>query len=229
MQNIRTHFGSLLANRWASNFLRSLRDVTAGVPSSAEVIEKVKREAKIIFDDGRPSLPDRRARMILAMCSLILAGYREYLIITGSSSEGSHIIGQALLQTNQKSANLITRALILSSRDPFRLLSLVSLKGISRLTYGKTMGFDQERTENSVSLVVNRCAFHQFFIDQGEPQLTQLLCLWDRNWMDPINRSNRPVRIERPSTISTGSETCQFRFVRDELKESRETVDVLPH
>ena len=196
--------------------------------SNAVLEETIEREARRIFNGKRASLLDRRARMVLAMCSLILASYRELHILTGDSSQASDLVGKAILQTNQKSARLMTRALVLSSPDPFKLLSRVSLRGISRLTYGKSMGFDQERTENSVSLIVNRCAFHQFFIDHGEPHLTQLLCLWDRNWMDPINSSDRPVRIERPTTISTGSETCQFRFVQDELKESKETVDVLP-
>lgn len=43
-----------------------------------------------------------------------------------------------------------------------------------------------------------------------------------RNWSD------RPVRIQRPSATSTGSEVCRFRFVRDELKEQKQTVDILP-
>jgi hypothetical protein len=225
---MRTHFGSLLANRWAVNFLASLRNVTARASFSVVLVENVKRGSQKIFDDERASLPDRRARLVLTLCSLILTSYRELLILTGDSTQASDIVGKALLQTNQKPAKLLTRAFILSLPNPFQLISRVSIKGISRLTYGKSMGFEQERTENSVSLIINRCAFHQFFIDHGEPQLTQLLCLWDRNWMDPINRSRRPLRIERPTTISTGSETCQFRFVQDDVKESRETIDVLP-
>jgi L-2-amino-thiazoline-4-carboxylic acid hydrolase-like protein len=226
---MRTHFGSILANRWARNFFRSLHKTTVETtPSHAVVVENIKRQAQGIFDARRASLPDRRARLVLTLCSLILASYRELLNVTGDPKEAEEIVGKTLLQTNQASARVMTRVFILSSRNPFRLLSRVSLKGISELTYGRSMGFDQERTQNSVSLIVNRCAFHQFFIDNGEPQLTQLLCLWDRNWMDPINSSNRPVRIERPTTISTGSETCQFRFVNDELKENKETIDVLP-
>ena len=190
-------------------------------------MEKIKRAAQEIFNAREDTLPDRRARLILTMCSLILASYRELLSVMDDEKRAEQIVGKALFQTNQALGTLMS-APLLWPRKPFKFISRTPLKRISELTYGKSMGFAQERTEHSVSLIVNRCAFHQFFIDNGEPQLTQLLCLWDRNWMDPINTSDRPIKIERPTTISTGSETCQFRFVHDQLKENKETIDILP-
>ena len=226
---MRTHFGNVLANWWAANFFRSLQQTTVELRAAREgVADNIKREAQSLFDEGRDSLPDRRARLVLTLCSLILASYRELLILTGDKQRTEEIVGKTLFITNQGPGKLMAKALLLPSRDPLKFFSRFSVKKISELTYGKSMGFTQEKTSDSLSLIVTRCAFHQFFIDHGEPQLTKLLCLWDRNWMDPINNSRRPVRIERPTTISTGSDVCRFRFVRDEAKLSGETLDVLP-
>ena len=93
--------------------------------------------------------------------------------------------------------------------------------------YGKSMEFADENTDDSADMLVTRRAFHQFFVDQGEPSLTVLICAWDRNWMDVIDQSNRPVRTERPTTISTGGDCCRFRFIRDAEKAGKEPNDVV--
>ena len=93
--------------------------------------------------------------------------------------------------------------------------------------YGPGMEFDQEDTEGSVDLIVRRCGFHQFFVEHEEPHLTRVFCEWDRNWMDVIDQSNRPVRTERPTTISTGGDCCRFRFIRDAEKSGKEPNDVV--
>jgi hypothetical protein len=89
------------------------------------------------------------------------------------------------------------------------------------------MEFAEEKTDDAVVLVVRRCAYHQFFIDHGEPALTPVLCMFDRVWMEIIDRAPRPIRTERPSTISTGGDSCRFRFIRDHNKRGVEPVDVV--
>ena len=93
--------------------------------------------------------------------------------------------------------------------------------------YGKSMEFADENTEDSADMLVTRCAFHEFFVGHGEPSLTVLICAWDRNWMDVIDQSARPVRTERPTTISTGGDCCRFRFIRDAEKSGKEPNDVV--
>jgi len=117
--------------------------------------------------------------------------------------------------------------LVAMFRDPVRMLSRLPMAGLSRWAWGKSMGFQQWSTNDSVFHVIDRCAFHQFFIDHGEPQLTRLFCKCDTAWMNVINRSGRPIRIDRPTTISTGSDTCQFVFTRDDPNSRRDPVDVV--
>jgi hypothetical protein len=96
-----------------------------------------------------------------------------------------------------------------------------------RKMYGKSMQFDQEHTADGIDMLVRRCSFHQFFVDHGVPGLTLAVCNWDRNWIDLLNGSSRPIRSERPTTISTGGDCCRFRFIRDGEKGEHDTNDVV--
>lgn len=71
----------------------------------------------------------------------------------------------AMLGTWMKSG---AELLVIMFRDPVGILSRLPMAGLSRWAWGKGMGFQQWSTGDSVLHVVNRCAFHQFFIDNGE-------------------------------------------------------------
>jgi hypothetical protein len=64
-------------------------------------------------------------------------------------------------------------------------------------------------------------------VDHGEPTLTPVVCAFDHFWMDILDRSSRPIRTERPSTISTGGDCCRFRFIRDNEKGEVKTADII--
>ena len=42
-----------------------------------------------------------------------------------------------------------------------------------------------------------------------------------------LDASPRPIRTERPTTISTGAERCHFHFIRDPAKAGKGTRDVV--
>ncbi|MDJ0706989.1 MAG: L-2-amino-thiazoline-4-carboxylic acid hydrolase [Leptolyngbyaceae cyanobacterium MO_188.B28] len=119
------------------------------------------------------------------------------------------------------------RPLLWLASDPVKTMSYINWKKWNQLIYGKAMEFDQEVKSDRVIFIVKRCAFHKFFLEQGEPHLTKVFCAWDRLWMDVIDESNRPIRMERPITISTGSDCCQFQCVRDIEKSGKVSNDVI--
>jgi hypothetical protein len=45
--------------------------------------------------------------------------------------------------------------------------------------------------------------------------------------MDVLDRSPRPIRTERPTTISTGAARCQFQCIRDLDKTGKAKNDVI--
>jgi hypothetical protein len=189
-------------------------------------LARIKDAGRQIFDRLREKQPDLQASVIAAICSLVLAGYRELSITIGGCEEAQAVIGRAfsaMIGTWMQSSV----RLLVAFRDPVAILSRLPMAGLGWWAWGKSMGFQQWSTNNSVFHVINRCAFHQFFVDHGEPQLTRLFCKCDAPWMNVINRSGRPIRIDRPATISTGSDTCQFIFTRDDPNSRRNPVDVI--
>ena len=225
---MRVSFGTTTANAFGNRFLRHLGvEAKAAVSNPHAVLRNSRDAAQRLFDARRGSLPDKQAQMIVGVCSLVLAAYRELGAGGLDSKAAFEIARRGFYRTYQTPTKLMTRAMLALSRDPVKALSRRSLKAMSERMYGATMEFGQEVTHDTVDLIVNRCAFHQFFVDNGEPQLTPIFCGWDRNWMDVIDASNRPVRTERPTTISTGADRCRFRLVRDDSGRPKRPKDVI--
>ena len=185
------------------------------------VIERVRDAAQQLFDAESQSLPDKQAHMILGMCAVVLAAYRELVAVTDDAQRAYTIVDAAFRKSYQTLSKFMYGSLLLFARDPVQRLSRMDLEKRGQKVMGSSMGFAQETNADSTTMIVTRCAFHQFFVDHQEPSLTRLVCAWDRNWMDVLNNSKRSIRIERPSTISTGAETCQFRFIRDTNKQGK--------
>ena len=220
---MKVSFGSLQANSWGNTLLRHLRkEVEVTLPAETRpVLERVRDAAQQLFDAESQSLPDKQAHMILGMCAVVLAAYRELVAVTDDAQRAYTIVDAAFRKSYQTLSKLMYGSLLLFARDPVQRLSEMDLKKRGQKVMGSSMGFAQETSADSTTRIVTRCAFHQFFVDHQEPSLTRLVCAWDRNWMDVLNNSKRSIRIERPSTISTGAETCQFRFIRDTNKQGK--------
>ena len=165
--------------------------------------------------------------MILAMCSLVLAAFRELQHDLEASSAAFDAVRQAFAMTYPTPMIWLFRLWLWFYGDPVKDLQRRSMAKTGRRMYGKSMEFDEEKTQDSADMLITRCAYHEFFARHGAPELTVLICAWDRVWMDVVDRSSRPIHTERPSTISTGGDCCRFRFVRDSQKAGKEPNDIV--
>lgn len=221
------NFGSLNASGWAWAYFLHLRRQTRAVSSPATLEADIKKRAKFLFDERVESLPDRKSCMVLTMCCLVLASYRELERELQDSAKAYDIVSAAFQKTFAMPIRWLHRVKLLLARDPVDRMQRGSLAREANQIFGKIMSFSNENSEGSADLVVTHCAFHQFFSDHGLPKLTLMFCAWDRNWMDVIDRSTRPVRTERPVTLSTGASYCRFRHVRDASTASGGDSDVI--
>lgn len=225
---MRLKFGTFMANSWARGFLKNCRRTMKPLVGDMNALEAdIKRQAREIFDDSVDALPDKKGRMILAMCSVVLAAYRQLNQRLDDPSVAFDTVRLTFERTYPTPMRWSCRLWLRMFRDPVGRLQRMSMAKQGQRMYGKSMEFADETTDDSADMLVTRCAFHQFFADHGEPSLTVLICAWDRNWMDVIDQSNRPVRTERPTTISTGGDCCRFRFIRDAEKAGKEPNDVV--
>src|SRR5215471_14891398 len=225
---MRLRFGNPVIDILGYFFLRNCRRELQGRASGAElVVARIRDHTQRVFNASLAALPDKQARVIYAYCSLLLAAFREIRAETGDDAYAYAFARTVFQRTLERPWRRLTRLWLWLARDPVGFLSRWSLLRLFRRSQGTSMEFAEEKTADTVTLVVRRCAYHKFFVDHGEPTLTPVLCMFDRVWMEIIDRSHRPIRMERPSTISTGGDSCRFRFIRDHDKDGLEPADVV--
>lgn len=222
-------FDSLFANVVGKRFLHHFTaEVQMAVPGRCdEIVARTRTGAQELFRCDQDTCPDAQAQVILGMCCLTLAGYQALLEEINSSQNAYLIVKATVGRLYRGLGTFAFRPLLWLSNDPVKQISKINWTKWNQLIYGKGMEFDQDVTSDKATLIVNRCAFHHFFTEKGEPHLTQAFCAWDRVWMDVIDDSSRPIRTERPTTISTGSNCCQFQCVRDTAKAKKPRNDVI--
>jgi L-2-amino-thiazoline-4-carboxylic acid hydrolase len=221
-------FGNLVANVLGRRFLRHCRrEIRAFAPDPIPVVARIRSRAQAVFDASAATRPDPQARMIHAYCSLVLAAFREIRAMTNDEARAYAFARTVFQQTLEGPWRWALRLWLRFVRDPVGFLSRRSLAEWARRSQGASMEFANEKSDDAVELVVRRCAFHQFFVTHGEPALTPVVCAFDSLWMEMIDRSSRPVRTERPSTISTGGDCCRFRLIRDSDKRMGPAADII--
>jgi len=222
-------FGGLQGRFWRRSFLGHLRCHlrTTRLNDVDVIVREVRREATTIYETSPKPDRGRKGHMIVSMCSLVLATYRVINAQTNDASLAFHAAQQTMATTFRAPVRLMLWFYMKLWRDPIGKLSRMNFAKRGRKAYGKSMEFGQEHTSDGLDMLVRRCSFHQFFVDHGVPGLTLAVCNWDRNWMDLLNNSTRPIRTERPTTISTGGDCCRFRFIRDADKQGAATADAV--
>ncbi|MGH9940315.1 MAG: L-2-amino-thiazoline-4-carboxylic acid hydrolase [Blastocatellia bacterium] len=229
----RLQFGNLVINVLGCFFLRNCRRELQGRTPNAEppdvelLVTRIRDHTQQVFDASAAALPDPQARVIYAYCSLVLAAFREFRAETGDDAGAYAFARKVFQRTLERPMRWLPKIWLWFAHDPVGFLSRWSLARFFQRNQGMSMEFAEEKSDDAVVLVVRRCAYHQFFVAHGEPALTPVLCMLDRVWMEVIDRSPRPVRTERPSTISAGGDSCRFRFIRDHDKRGVELVDVI--
>jgi L-2-amino-thiazoline-4-carboxylic acid hydrolase-like protein len=225
---MRLRFGNPVINIIGYFFLRNcLRELRGTALNAGLLVARIRDHTQRVFDASAVALPDKQAGVIYAYCSLVLAAFREVRAETGDEAY-AYALARAVFQRTLEKPFLWTLKLLLRlAPDPVGFISRWSLLRLFQRSQGKAMEFAEEKTADEVVLVARRCAYHKFFVDHGEPALTPVLCVFDRVWMDILDRSPRPIRMERPSTISTGGDSCRFRFIRDHNKGDTEPVDIV--
>lgn len=227
----------VLTTLWARNFTRHLRRELPepACAQTRELLPRIRRAAAEIVARKAVHAPDRAALRIAGFSALVLSAYRELCAIGCDRQASRDAVDRAFFNTNDLFFRLYGRAMV-GSPDPVRSMSDAAAAGGLRhrlrqwminWTFGKTFHFEEEYTPATADIFITRCGFNQFFVEEGEPSLTTIFCRADRSWMDVVNASSRPVRSERLSTISTGSDRCQFRLVRDEDKRGKPARDVI--
>src|SRR6185295_4369110 len=107
-----------------------------------------------------------------------------------------------------------TRAWLDQSPDAFRELVSIS-KQREVQAFGNGFSFERARDDDEAYLLnVRRCFWHDFFRSVGLPELTRVLCEFDRNWFEAIDAQRHGFRFERTTTLAYAGACCPFHFMR---------------
>ena len=220
-------FKTRTANLWRRQYLKTLKcEVRILLPDETEqVLTVIRDNAQGIFDKHSHKAPDSQGMIAIGMPALVLATHRE-LIARGISED---VAFEALRRTYRSMYGApmrwMTRLELLLVRDPVKFYEKHFIPFLNSY-FGKSFTWHKKTTDSGWALVGTKCGFWEMFAAEGAPQLTRLICEWDQNWMNVLDRSRRPIAMRRTMTLSTGASHCEFHFDRA-APAPAQTVDVV--
>lgn len=188
-------------------------------------MRNVKKNARQRYEAHRHEAPDPQGLMIISSCALILEAYRELIRNGASNDDAFDAVRRSFSSIFASPASRAVRVLMMLTPDPVSTLRRTSIAPMFRTTFGQLFTFEERRTEDSFVFVIPKCGIHEFFVREGEPQLTRAFCAWDRNWLGVMDASTRPIATRRSLTLVTDGVPCEFHF-EPAPSEPSPTVDV---
>jgi hypothetical protein len=220
-------FNTRTANMWRRGFLRALKsEVRFLLPSETEqVMTAVRENAQSIFDKHSHKAPDPQGMMAIGLPALVLATHRELIARGVSQGAAYEVLRRTYRSTYESPMRWLTRLELVFLRDPVKFYERNFIP-ILESYFGKSFTWNKKTTDSGWALVATQCGVWDMFNAEGAPELTRLICEWDRNWLNVLDRSHRPIATRRTMTLSTGGSHCEFHFDRADPGPSK-TVDVV--
>lgn len=165
-----------------------------------------------LYAERADTLPDDASRDQESHRALVLASVRCAVDLGAVRADAIDVIGAVYRDISQAAPKNQFKLLLTFAPDPLRVLQKLGMAEALRRMMGRDMRAKDEVGPHHYALVIEGCAYNDFFRRHGESDVTLVFCKADRAWMDVINRSKRSLTITRPSTQSTGAAQCVFRY-----------------
>ncbi len=165
-----------------------------------------------LYAERADALPDDASRFQECHRALVLAGVRCATLLGVERATALKAIGDVYRDLSQDVPRQRFQMLLTFAPNPLRILQKTGTAKELRRMMGQDMVVKDDVGPEHYALVVEGCAYNDFFKRHGEPDVTLVFCQADRAWMDVVNRSKRRLSVSRPNTQSTGSSTCIFRY-----------------
>lgn len=199
-------------SRFRKTFLRAIE---SRAPETRFDRQAFLRASGAIVPDPAEQLGQKEL-FLHRVCCDVLTAYRQ-LAASAGPDRAYRIVRDAYAEADFWPLWPIRLLLAVSSR-PFAVMNRLGWAKQVTASVGRFLEVEEVRTPGVLEGRVVACGFNRFFVRHGEPRLTTVFCAADRRWMDLFDASSRPIRTERPTTLSTGGADCRFRFVEDPQK-----------
>lgn len=163
--------------------------------------------------------------MTVGLPALVIAPHRELTSRGVSEGVAFEVLRRTFRSTLQFEIQWLTRLEMFFLRDPVKFYEKHFIPLLNGY-FGKSFAWAKKTTDTGWTLVGKQCGVWDMFSAEGAPQLTTLMCEWDRNWLNALDQSKRPIATRRTTTLSTGASHSEFHFDRPAATPSK-TVDVV--
>jgi hypothetical protein len=201
-------------------FARAIVDAVASyAASSRQAVEDCLRaETEGITSANAALAVDAAGRRWLAVCSILLAGYRTLLPLAGDAPAAIAVLQSAMKRPFTAEITAFLRDRFGISQDApdeafERIAETFQSRGQER--FGCAFTFVPDGRDDARSFTkITRCLFNDFFQRNNAGELTVACCAMDNIWAEELAHPRYGVRFERPTTLAAGDDACRFRFFR---------------
>eukprot|EP01117_Protostelium_nocturnum_P019084 TRINITY_DN8168_c0_g1_i1.p1 TRINITY_DN8168_c0_g1~~TRINITY_DN8168_c0_g1_i1.p1 ORF type:complete len:373 (+),score=95.11 TRINITY_DN8168_c0_g1_i1:3-1121(+) len=173
--------------------------------------ERVKQKVEELMSNEKnlKLAVDNSAKVHIRVASLVLAIYRSLEEMAGANRENLMELLQICVCENIQEwvKTALTIPLVVSS-NPIPTLK----SALERETRMRGNGFDiifqLESTYNGfLNVTVNRCLYHNFFVENGANHLTRIFCIAEKKMLDGMGTTNKV-----PRRLARGDKDCLFKI-----------------
>jgi len=180
---------------------------------SEEMLAAMRTRHAALVAANQHLVVDDLARHNLRMTLVAAAAYESLRPVHGQP-ESMVLIEAAFVEPLAPFVQAATRAMLDNAPDPYAAMVEMAK---SRETESFGAGFEFRRTVDDGDRFhqdIHRCHYHDVLAANGVPELTPVLCAFDRNWIDAIDQDRHGFRFDRETTIGLGGAYCPFHFSR---------------
>ena len=208
----------LLALIWQTEFLWHLSRITPGAPNLANLRARIDQ-----LPPAQMPGTDSAAKFNRMLAESLRAAV-EYLEDDQgmARADARKAAGSAFLRTGEWSSAALIRLWLWLDHDPVGSVQQRGLRSSAHCLLGNGMEADETILSDGVELQVTQCPFADYFWNAARPDLTPILCTWDKGWMEQINAAECGMSARRDGTIAGGCATCTFTLRGAAAKEPAE-------
>ena len=204
---------SLIAGLWQFEFVSRLSD-----KADARITRKQVRIEALRLPDGQMPGTDKARLFNLTLAQSLHAAVilleREF----GHTKEQAIAIAHAaFVQTGSWLVRVGVRIWLCIEREPFAGVKARGLASFASTLWGDGMAVEDRQTQETISLCVLKCPFHEYFQNVQRTDLTPIVCAWDTAWQAEVNASTKPIRVDIPTTLAERGRMCEFTFRQTRL------------
>lgn len=176
------------------------------------LIKKISGRTRKIQLEFSDFPTDQMTPSFMTTCAVIAASYEVLINKMESKEEVVEFLQHSFKHTAEKQVKLTYKLMFIGKKDMLKTMEDFFKNGMP--LYGDSFEFNyvKNEAEGSFGCHITKCFFNDFFTKYGVPELTTVLCHWDENWLEEIDKEKHGLTYSRPTTLGYGGDKCRFDF-----------------